>query len=65
MNGKYVIRMGKYYVSSKREKINSMDITLEKDLRDACFMGFGDAMFYKSEFGGDVLKINLELEEVE
>ena len=64
MNGKYVIKMGEYYISSAREKENSVDIILERDLRDAKMTDLKQAMIIKDKVGGEILRINLELEEV-
>lgn len=58
MNGKYVIRMGKYYVSEVIEKTNSVDIILEKDLRDVKITRLEQAEIIKDKIGGKILKIN-------
>lgn len=66
MDGKYVVKMGDYYLSYIRGKNDdsSIDMTLEKDVRDAKMMLLHKANEAQKLFGGKVLRINLELEEV-
>ena len=65
MNGKYVIKIGGYYLSGRNEGCNSVDLFLEKDLRDAELFGLEEALCLKGSYGGEIVKINLELEELE
>lgn len=66
MDGKYVVKMGEYYLSyiRGRNDDSSVDMTLEKDVRDAKLMSLHTANETQKLFGGKVLRINLELEEV-
>lgn len=65
MNGRYVIRIGKYYISRVREEYGSADITLEQSLREAMFMNLEGAKRLKENFGGEIVKMKLEMEPVE
>lgn len=64
MNGKYVIKMGEFYICKALEDPNSVDIFLERDLRDAKMTSLEQAKIITDKIGGKILKINLELEEV-
>lgn len=65
MNGKYVIRMGNYYISRVMEEYNSADITLEQGLKDAKLMNLEGAKRLKDKIGGEIVKLKVEMELVE
>lgn len=63
-NGPYIIKIGQYYLSKSKDGIGSIDLILERDLRDAKYMSIDKAKFMANRYGGKVIKVNLELEEV-
>lgn len=65
MNGKYVVKMGEYYICKALEYSNSADIILERGLKDAKLMNLEGAKRLKEKIGGEIVKLKVEMEPVE
>lgn len=64
MNGKYVVKFGKCYLNRIRENVTSAEIHVVIEINKAKFLELDRALKIKETYGGKVLKIDLELEEV-
>lgn len=64
MNGKYVVKFGKGYLSQIKQSITYAEINIAFRIVEADFLELDQALKVKEKFGGKVLKIDLELEEV-
>lgn len=65
MNGKYVVKIGKYFLMSTGQSINGYSLIVTTYVRLAKTYDLEKANELASKFGGKVMKINLELEEVD
>lgn len=63
-DGPYIVKIGQYYLSKSKDGIGSIDLILERDLRDAKHMSIDKAKFMANRYGGKVLKVSVELIEV-
>lgn len=64
MNGRYVVKFGKGYLSQIREEATRAEIYVVIEIKKAKFLELEQALKIKESHGGKVLKINLDLEEV-
>ncbi|HCT96505.1 hypothetical protein PML89_09555 (plasmid) [Vagococcus lutrae] len=64
MNGKYVVKIGDFYYRSASVGIRSVDVRLEHSLKTAGIFLKEQAEVIAKKYGGKVLKVKLELEEV-
>lgn len=63
-DGHYVVKMGDFYLGEIKDYITSIDLSLERELRGAKYMPIDKAKYMTNRYGGKVIKVNLELEEV-
>lgn len=64
MNGKYVVKIGDFYYKSAFNGIGSVDVRLEHSVKTGGIFLKDQAEAIAKKYGGKVLKVNLELEEV-
>lgn len=64
MNGKYVVKIGDFYYKSAFNGIGSVDVRLEHSVKTGGIFLKHQADAIAKKYGGKVLKVNLELEEV-
>lgn len=64
MDGKYVVKFGRGYLRHIKENVTFAEITIVLAIDKADFLELDQALKIKEKFGGKVLKIGLELEEV-
>lgn len=64
MNGKYVVKIGDFYYESAFNGIGSIDVRLEHSIKNGGIFSKHQADAIAKKYGGKVLKVKLELEEV-
>lgn len=65
MNGKYVVKIGHFYYKNALRGLSSLDVSLTYDVSRAGIFNYEEhAKKTAKKYGGKVVKVHIELEEV-